>query len=204
LKIISKEIRWFLLGFALLLALGVFYAPSFLIIFEAPVKSDAVVLFLGGQKGIREKEAYLLVKEGYADYLIIPNYGQIRKRGPDGKLAKIDAGLRPRSQNDPNQSNHPNKRNWFAEDTHIELIETKRIMDASGLHSALFVSSPYHMRRIKLIAEKVLGDTQVLHYVPTRYETYGEDLWLISSREWKHILTEYAKIAWFLVYSPFV
>jgi hypothetical protein len=36
-----------------------------------------VVLFIGGEKGAREKEADQLIKEGFADYLIIPATGQV-------------------------------------------------------------------------------------------------------------------------------
>lgn len=193
-----KTLIGFLLGPALLLSLAAFHAPSFLLVSEDPVKSDAVVLFLGGQKGIREKEAYMLVKEGYADYLIIPAYGQIRKRGPDGKLERLD----PTSTH--NTTNVKLHTAVWMEDTHIEVLETKRLMDASGLRSALFVSSPYHLRRIKMISGELFGDSLAVRYVPTRYEAPSETFWLFDNRDRRLVLTEYAKISWFLLYRPFV
>ena len=89
-----KHLTFFILGIALVLALAIFCAPSLLLVSEAPVKSDAVVLFLGGEKGTREKEAYQLVREGYAEYLIVPARGQVQKPGPNGKLIKIDIDLK--------------------------------------------------------------------------------------------------------------
>ena len=59
----------------------------------------------------------------------------------------------------------------FYEDTHIEIIEAQKRMSDYGLKSAIFVSSPHHMRRIKLIAEKVFKSNNYnFYYVPTRYE----------------------------------
>lgn len=198
----------------LILSLAIIQAPSFLFISEAPVKADAVVLFLGGAEGAREKEAEQLIREGFADYLIIPAYGQIKKRTPDGTLEAF-TWKRPENVSHQetnqltNQSNRSftnrltNQRNWFTENTHIEVLEAKRLMEDLGLNSALFVSSPYHMRRIKLINSAVTLDNIIVNYVSTRYETLGEDFWLFDSRASKIVLTEYAKIAWFLLYTPF-
>ena len=61
----------------LILSLSIIQAPSLLLISEAPIKAGAVVLFIGGEKGAREKEADQLIKEGFADYLIIPATGQV-------------------------------------------------------------------------------------------------------------------------------
>ena len=88
-----------LLFAGLLLSLAIIHAPSFLLLCEAPVKADAVVLFVGGE-GAREREAEQLIKEGFADYLIIPAHGQIKKRGPDGRLGPFDL---KRSAAVPNQ-----------------------------------------------------------------------------------------------------
>jgi uncharacterized SAM-binding protein YcdF (DUF218 family) len=197
---------------ALLLSLSVFQAPSFLFISEAPVRADAVVLFVGGETGTREKEANQLIREGFADYLIIPATGQIMKRGPDGRLFRIDidlklktSSLKPRPQDELLNTSHLKLETaaWL-ENTHIEVLGAKRLMDNLGLRSALFVSSPYHMRRIKLITGEVFNDSRAVRYVPTRYETPGEAYWLFSNRERAFVLTEYTKIVWFFLYSSFL
>jgi hypothetical protein len=230
-----------------LLAAAVYYAPFFLIVSDQPVKSDAVVLFLGGEKGTREKEANQLVADGYADYLIIPAYKQIKKRGPNGKLESISSDikaktsyLKPALVSAPNQQtnelmnqrttssrlNQPtnertNQRNRFVEDTHEEALIAKDMMEHEGISSAILVSSPYHMRRIKIIAGKVFGNSPPLEkggrgdldssgeryrftFVPTRYETSGETFWLFNNYDRKFVTTEYMKIGWFVLYSSFV
>ena len=45
---------------------------------------------MGGETGTREKEAQQLLREGFADYLIIPATGQIMKGGLDGNLERLD------------------------------------------------------------------------------------------------------------------
>jgi hypothetical protein len=57
------------LGLGLLFSMAVFHAPAFLLISQAPARSDAVVFFPGGEKGARVKEAERLLSEGFADYL---------------------------------------------------------------------------------------------------------------------------------------
>jgi uncharacterized SAM-binding protein YcdF (DUF218 family) len=177
----------------ILLAAALYYAPFFLIVSDPPVKSDAVVLFLGGEKGTREKEADQLIRDGFADYLIIPAYRQVKKLNPDGILIKIDSDVKPKTSN----------LKPFFEDTHSEAIIAHDMMERLGISSATLVSSPYHMRRIKMIAEKVFGDGQTVNFVPTRYETPSDGFWLFNNYDRKFVLTEYAKITWFLLYSSF-
>lgn len=91
-------------------------------------------------------------------------------------------------------------------------------MENLGLSSALLVSSPYHMRRIRIIAGQVFAENNpvssspplegrggfIVHAVPTRYETSGEIYWLFNNRERAFVLMEYAKIIWFFLYSSFL
>jgi uncharacterized SAM-binding protein YcdF (DUF218 family) len=194
--------KWFILGVALLLFLAVFQAPAFLVISEAPVRADAVVLFVGGEKGSREKEADQLLREGFADYLIIPATGQIKKRGPDGRLESVHSEAKPQT------FNLRPKTPARLENTHIEVYEAKRLMDNLGLHSALLVSSPYHMRRIKYITKSVFLDTGnvrtfKLYFVPTRYGTPHLKSWFPNIRDLTFVLMEYPKIFWFFIYSNF-
>jgi hypothetical protein len=189
-----------------LIALAVIRAPSFLIVSDAPVKSDAVVLFLGGEKGTREKEANQLITEGYADYLIIPAYRQVKKLSPDGTLVKTDLDLKldHLKLNTPRSGYLKLKTASWVEDTHQETLIARDMMAALGFKSAILVSSPYHMRRIKIIADKVFGETNTLSCVPTRHETSNESVWVLENYKFKFVMTEYAKITWFHLYSPFV
>jgi len=207
---------YFISCIVVLLSLAVVEAPSFLIVSDQPANSDAVVLFLGGEKGTREKEAHQLLRETYADCLIIPARGQVQKINPDGKLIKIDLPLKPNTLN-----LKPAATAAWLEDTHEEALIARGIMEGLGINSAILVSAPYHMRRIKMIAESVFGNSPPLEkggrgdldssggryrftFVPTRYEAPGDGVWLLNERDRKFVLTEYTKIAWFLLYSPFV
>jgi uncharacterized SAM-binding protein YcdF (DUF218 family) len=211
----------------ILIALAIIQAPAFVIVSDPPVKSDAVVLFIGNDRGTREKEANQLMQEGFAEYLIIPAYRQIKKLGPDGTLIRIEidvklnslkhktsqgdhlkpktSNLKPALVSASNQSTNKltNQRTRFFEDTHQEALIARDMMEQYGMTSAIFVSSPYHMRRLMLIADKVFGERATVCYVPTRYEAPVDGLWLLNNDR-KFVLTEYAKIAWFILYSPFV
>jgi uncharacterized SAM-binding protein YcdF (DUF218 family) len=197
--------------------LALIQAPAFLLVSDAPAKSDAVVLFIGNDKGTREKEARQLMQEGFAEYLIIPAYRQVKKLDPDGTLVRSDVALPLSSSNQSNQLNKSNQWNWIVEDTHQEAIIAKAMMEQLGCKSAILVSSPYHMRRIQLISAHVFKpDASFPPFVkegkggfefttvPTRHEAPGDDLWLFDSHERKFVISEYMKILWFSVYSPFV
>jgi uncharacterized SAM-binding protein YcdF (DUF218 family) len=182
---------------------------------EEPVKADAAVVFVGGEKGPREKEAEELLKEGLAHYLIIPAFGKIQKLSPDGKIEAFEfrnpIAISTQNTNGTiNQLNlgrakePTNQSTRFAENTHIEVLMAKRLMENLNLRSALMVSSPYHMRRIKIISEKVFQDQMEVRYKPTRYESFGKGFWLLNDSERKTVLTEYTKILWFLLYFTFL
>ena len=75
------------------------------------------------------------------------------------------------------------------------------MMDKAGFKSAIFVSSPYHMRRISIIANKVFGKKDYrLIFVPSRYEQNTGALWFLNKRDLKFVSSEYSKIIWFMLY----
>ncbi|MGZ6208316.1 MAG: YdcF family protein [Syntrophales bacterium] len=188
-----------MLTYCLVLFLAIFfvalyYGPRYLTYADKPLRSDAVVLFLGPDNKARQEDASRLMSEGYARYLFIPAYGRIteaesvsspagtRKANP--KL--IISGLKPRP---------------YFENTHVEVLEARRMMEQYGLKSAIFVSSPEHMRRIKIIAEKIFYKEPVqIVFVPIRVEPAHQDLTLA---DYRRMGKEYVKIIWFLMYSSF-
>jgi hypothetical protein len=192
--------------FAILPALiigAIAYAPYYLVRTDKRVKSDVIVLLVGPKFAPRKEEVFKLIEDGYARHVIIPAYGKVS-----------DAGLfsNPATQVNPKPdpslikgrivrlSNYPK----YFEDTHIEIVEAKKMMDKAGFKSAIFVSSPYHMRRISIIANKVFGkkDYQLV-FVPSRYEQRSGALWFLNKRDLKLVSTEYSKIAWFMLYRFF-
>jgi len=191
-----------LIWFFIVLVIGgvVVYAPYFLLYSSAYQKTDAIVLFLGPDFSARQKEAYKLIDEGMAEYLIIPAYRKIYRVYDEGAVKHFSANLFAHTS--------LKKKNFlppfpsFYEDTHIETIEAKKMMADLGLRSVIFVSSPYHMRRIKLIAAKVFGaDKDNLYFVPTSFEKASAKFWRISGAEWKKVGWEYVKMLWFCLYT---
>jgi hypothetical protein len=173
-------------------ALLLFRAPVYLVYSDRPQKADAVVLFLGLEYKERRAEALSLIRDGYADYLLIPAYGKIIKAPEVGRSSRNGTPLRP--------SHYP----VAYEDTHIEVLEAKKLMDNKGLTSAIFVSSPYHMRRIRLIAGKVFaGGNYRMLFVPTRFEKPTERFWFFNGSAIRKFAGEYGKIIWFFLYRWF-
>ncbi len=160
------------------------YAPILFVHGDRPVKSDVIVLFEGSPD--REKEAHLLLGDGYARALIIP-------------LVQFPQYFRSKAQNKGSKT-YPS----FYESTHVEVLLAKRVMKQNGFKSAIFVSSPYHLRRIKLITDKIFdqGSSKIV-FVPTSFETSGQGLFKRTISYWSNSVNEYIKILWFLIYSWF-
>lgn len=180
---------------------AVAYAPHFLALADKPDKSDVIVLLLGSRFTPRKKEVFKLIEDGYARHLIIPAYGRVsdaglfQNRTPQGGTRPDPSLIRGRIVK---LSHYPK----YYEDTHVEILEAKKMMDKTGFKTAIFVSSPYHMRRISIIAGKVFdGRGYRLTFVPSRYEQYRGAAWFLDKRELKFVTGEYSKIIWFMLYG---
>jgi uncharacterized SAM-binding protein YcdF (DUF218 family) len=190
----KKILTYFLVLLLAICFVALYYGPRYLTYADKPLRSDAVVLFVGPDNKARQEDATRLMSEGYARYLFIPAYGRITEAAslssPAGtKKANpklIISGLKPRP---------------YFENTHVEVLEARRMMEQYGLKSAIFVSSPEHMRRIKIIAEKIFYEKSVqIVFVPIRVEPAHQDLTLA---DYRRMGKEYVKIIWFLMYSLF-
>lgn len=183
-----------------LVAGAIAYAPAFLVRSDNPDRSDVIVLFLGVEYTTRKKEAFKLIEEGYARHLIIPAHGKISEANLFSNQPGQIQTAQPtsiRRNRIIGTGNYPK----YYEDTHIEILEAKRMMDRSSFKTAIFVSSPYHMRRISLISRDVFkkGEYRVT-YIPSRFEHQSGVLWFLNKDDRKQITREYLKIAWFLLY----
>lgn len=166
------------------------YAPNFLVKSDNPEKSDAIVLFIGPDFVPRKQEALRLLRDGYARYLIIPEYGAFLE------TPVSDVPLLTKSVT--NSSGYPK----YYERTHVEVLEAKATMDRAGIKSAIFVSSPYQMRRIDIMALKVLNRKDyTIKCVPSRYVDYGGILWMLKRKDLIPVFSEYVKIIWYMAYA---
>jgi hypothetical protein len=187
----------FPLLFAILFITALYFAPYYLVFSQKPEKSDAVILLVGSDNRFREAEQ--LVHEGYAESLIIPAFNRVLREDLNRSLAKAFSVSKPPAGYKTNQT---------VEGTHLEIAQARRIMEGLGFTSAIFVSSPYHMRRVKIIAKSVFLDpmntpTFKLYFVPTRYETRDLNFWFLNIQDLRFVLMEYSKIFWFFIYSNF-
>jgi len=195
--ILAKRYKWSIRIVLLLTAIGcvLLLSPQYLLYSTSYKKSDAIIILLGPDFKARKKEANELIRKGMTDYLIIPAYRKAYK------INGAEQFLLPYLKN--HESDHSRVISYpaFYEDTHIEIIEAQRVMSDYGLKSAIFVSSPHHMRRIKIIADKVFKPDQFnFYFVATRYENIPFKFWELSSSDWRKIRREYSKILWFMIY----
>lgn len=185
---------------SLLLTLFVIFAPGFLLTGGLPQKADAVVLFVGPDGETRLERAKQLIREGYARNLIIPYSGELLSAAAADRLMWNVSGSQPKRDILRGKRVVDGYGKYF-ENTHIEALEAKRIMDEWGLNSALLVSSSYHMRRIGLIAGRVFDDRYTITLIPaSRPGRFSAADWLDLRRS-RTIAGEYVKMAWFGVYE---
>jgi hypothetical protein len=167
-------------------------AASWLNYTEPPAPSDVVVLFIGPDYTERKKEAFQLLEEGYAARILIPAWSII--------LTSADPATQDTEFYFPAQpgwSRYPD----HYENTHIEALEAKKMMDAAGQTSALLVSSPFHMRRISMISKTVFPDEKYqLTFRGSRYVQPKGFFQLFRGSKIQQVSKEYSKIAWFCLY----
>jgi hypothetical protein len=183
------------------LSMLVHYAPRYLLFNEPPRKSDCIIPLLGNEYLDRKKAAYKLISEGYSKVLLVPpRYRLVRVTDEKQKVpVQVKEELSELSirayKADPQFRWHEN--------THIELILAKEYMMAYGFNSAIVVSSPYHMRRVKLLAGYVFPESRYsIVCVPDQFESTASPWW--SRKEsFMWVAREYMKIGWLLVYHRF-
>lgn len=180
----------------------IFYAPKYLSYADKPVKSDVIILIVGPDLRAKKIEALTLIEQGYAKNLFITGHGNI-SNVPINPRMNVSEKLTVYEliQSDINDTSHYP---WYFENTHKEMLQAKKAIDRNGFRSAIFVSSPFHMRRIKIIADHIFdGRSLQMKFVPTRYEDSIDPDGVWSLHKLELIVMEYVKITWFSVYKRF-
>ncbi len=195
----GSQKRLFVVILVSLILLGlVLAAPNYLLYSSTYKKADAIVVLLGPDFKARQKEADDLIREGMTDYLIIPAYNKAYRVLNKEAIKYLPENIQEKKTINKNIDVAPR----HYEDTHVEIIEARKVMSQYGLQSAIFVSSPYHMRRIKIIVIKEFNQNDGLFYfVPTHYEKAPAEFWELSWADWRKVGREYGKILWFYIYS---
>jgi len=189
----------FLILFLLLIAVLVYQAPRYLQYAEKPVKSDAVVLFLGPEINEKLGDVKAYLNDGYVRYLVIPiNQEVFIPLSPDAR--HLEKWLTEMVSASGQINNYP----AYYENTHIEVLEARRLMKTNSIRSAIFVSAPNHMRRIKIITREVFEDPTIkITFVPTSFNSTFQERAKYAFSNLKSVGQEYIKIIWFLIYFHF-
>ena len=191
----------FFVSMCVVVLAGVLMAPAFLVYSQQVKNVDCVIMMVGGEPDARERGAKQLVEQGRVEALLIPAHNKVAFAEETGLgemgYVKMDPVV--------DKSVRFMGRSFrIFENTHLEMLMGKKIMDKLGYRSAIIVSSPYHMRRLQLIAGKVFGDDYQIGFTATPFEKFDT---LGCFRSWKafeNVRNEYLKIGWFLVYCWFV
>lgn len=130
--------------------------------YEYPPRKADVIVMLGGGNEDRIAKASELYRNGYADYVMITPVS--------------DAPLHYQSVEDAARYGIPESRLIHEHDatsTYTNATRTMELMRAHGFTSALIVTSDYHMKRSKLIFNRVNDGSFEFTYVPA-LSTDGE------------------------------
>lgn len=183
---------------------GMLVAPVFLDYSHRIEEVDCVLVMIGPQQEARIKGAKQVLEEKQVEALLIPAHNRVVFTNGSGTELNEQLLKLPEVHIN-NTINLLGLKIDFAEDSHLELIRGKMIMDELGYRSATIVSSPYHMLRLSLIGDRVFSDKKYrIGYAPSRFVDYGLFSWLKSWGHFQNALAEYPKMAWFLIYARFV
>ena len=186
-KIKRKKIKliFVLLAFLFIALIGKL-AGQFLVVNEQPQKAD-VIAILAGDRGYRTERGAELFHAGYAPYIIVsggPIYNNITAADLMMNHA-MELGIPAEAI----------IKESHADSTYQNAFYTKEIMEQRGFKSVIIVSSEFHMRRVKLVFERVFKDTDIkLIYCAAKDPAFDPDHWWSSNKSIMNTFNEYVKL----------
>lgn len=131
-----------------------------------------------------------LMQKGYADQILLVGDTRIKMLW-SGKtsveLAKNEAVKRGISQSIIHAKHSTG--------TRVDALQTKLLMISLGLKSALVISDPYNMRRLKMIFDHVFkGSGMKLAFAPTDQKRPSPDYWWLSPHSFVYVIKEWIKL----------
>lgn len=179
-KLINRKFVLFIC--LLLLIIGLFSAGSFLVLSESPKQADVIIVLSGGQG--RVEKAAELYKAGYALYIILSNAKESASSSGDMLQTALNLGI-------PQDAIHTEN---AAKSTYQNAEFTLPIMKEHDLKSAIVVSSEFHMRRVKLLFERVYKKSDIeLTYVGST-SGYNAKRWWSDRKSRETTFNEYVKM----------
>lgn len=161
---------------------------------------DCIIVLYGPAFDLRKNEANRLVKEGLASVVYYPLTNRFKDIVPHERAVKTHRLTNVKTSYWKLRKHADLK---YLENTHIELMVAKAFVQRNRLQRVMIVSSPYHMRRVKLIAERVFEPGIDIYF--SSPDTYTRGLaWLQNWQEVRWVFHETLKIGWFLFYWHFL
>lgn len=157
-------------------------AGNFLVVGETPIKSYVIVVLSGGSDD-RVDLGTKLFKEGYGDYFLFS--GKRNTTSPGIKEQLIKSGVQEEKITLEIKSTS----------TYENALFTKQLLEKDKTQSAIIVTSNYHMRRTRLVFNKVFQGTEIrLTYCASRDENFKPDGWFLDSYSRNIVFSEYIKL----------
>lgn len=186
----KKKIIILIIVIAVLMVIIGLNLGRFLVESDKLEKADAIAVF-SGDSGARTERAVELLKEGYAEYLILSG-GKVYDDVTMAELMKshaIKLGVDESKILIDDESSTTNENAEFTED----------IIEENNLKSVIVVTSDYHTRRSKLAMEKALENTSIdgekveVTVTPSKEEKFTTKWWT-SGNSVLMVISEYLKL----------
>lgn len=154
-----------------------------LVIDHTPEKVDVLITLGGGAE--RERYAAELYRLGFARGIIMSGCGNAARQ-----MAKEAIRLGVKEQDIIIEEK--------ARNTYENALYSRDIMSAQNLKSAIVVTSPYHMRRTKLVFGRVFKNTGMkLLYCSTKDSGFNADGQCRSGKDRQVVRREYIKLIYY-------
>ncbi|MGG3466124.1 YdcF family protein [Neobacillus pocheonensis] len=161
-------------------------AGKFLTVEEGIQKADAIVV-LSGDRGERVEKAAELFHQGYGKYFVISG-GTIYNDVTAARLMKEHAlklGV-------PESAIILEER---ADSTYENAHFTRQILKSYPIHSAIVVSSNYHMKRVKMIFDRDFKNSEIkLYYSGAKDRYFNRAKWWKNNKSIMITISEYIKM----------
>jgi len=150
---------------------------------ESPLGAADLVVALGGPSE-RQEKALKLLKQGFAKRILFtgPNF---RSRDYECLGITADEGIQPP---------------MMAYRTYEEALVTKKVVEQGAYQSAIVVTSPYHLRRVRMIFSRVFSDTGIqLTFVSSGNSAFSFNNWWETHHGRKVVITEYLGLIYYRI-----
>ena len=157
----------------------------------AILPSDVIIILSGSTE--RFKHGVRLYKQGYASHIMI-NIDSSTSL----KFANVHLDWRDIIREAAQQEGIPETALLIVDgvtSTYEDARFTRDEMLKRGFKSAIVVSSPYHMRRVRMIFEKIYKKSGIsLHYNPVEESEFQVEKWWTREGELVAVVNEYIKL----------